>query len=556
MKNIISIILLLSIVASFSYAQNIDSLFNEYLKIKRIEESPKIPHIHEHKPGDKCAFGIATILEENIDQLSTDKQEQLKRLLDRPVLDTSITSLSGRFRIHYNESGESVPQFDVLEVADAFDKAYEYEVETLGYPAPPTDYGEGGDDLFDVYIKDMGRGLYGETRFSWSDPDNGNVSYTIIDDDFAEVPTVGLNGAKVTAAHEFHHAVQVGTYGFNSRDRFYYEMTSTSMEEFVYDEINDYYQYLPLYFQNTHRSFAWFDGYEVCIWNLYLQQKFFSEENDLFKGHNLVKRSWELIGEGKRALEALNLALFEFGTTFKYELNNFGLWCYFTERKSITDEYFDEASQYPSVRPFNTYKYEGPKKEYFLSAQPISNNYLFFDLSSSGYVDTLVSIISNADFLAALMNQPFQNIDFTYALLTNSESGAKKIVNEYYSKITSDGSGFLQESNIFNDIIVDGASIEREILDFAFPQPFSYQKDNFVFIPVVNNPLGYAILNIYTASMDLVYSERKEIFAVEKIVVKWNGLDNDNNKLPTGVYIYVTNSDDQIKKGKFVIYND
>ena len=46
------------------------------------------------------------------------------------------------------------------------------------------------------------------------------------------------------------------------------------------------------------------------------------------------------------------------------------------------------------------------------------------------------------------------------------------------------------------------------------------------------------------------------IIAAEKIVVQWDALNSDGDKLPTGVYIYVTDSDDSIAKGKLVIYND
>ena len=32
----------------------------------------------------------------------------------------------------------------------------------------------------------------------------------MIDNNYSEYPTIGLNGAKVTVAHEFHHSIQLG----------------------------------------------------------------------------------------------------------------------------------------------------------------------------------------------------------------------------------------------------------------------------------------------------------------------------------------------------------
>jgi hypothetical protein len=56
--------------------------------------------------------------------------------------------------------------------------------------------------------------------------------------------------------------------------------------------------------------------------------------------------------------------------------------------------------------------------------------------------------------------------------------------------------------------------------------------------------------------MDLVYESRKSILASDKIVVQWNARDNNGNKLPTGVYIYATDSDNNVVTGKIIIYND
>ncbi len=66
----------------------------------------------------------------------------------------------------------------------------------------------------------------------------------------------------------------------------------------------------------------------------------------------------------------------------------------------------------------------------------------------------------------------------------------------------------------------------------------------------------YADLNIYTTSMKLVYSNNEHISygQGQKTFIQWNGLDKNNNKLASGVYIYVTKSGNNVSKGKLVIF--
>ena len=134
----------------------------------------------------------------------------------------------------------------------------------------------------------------------------------------------------------------------------------------------------------------------------------------------------------------------------------------------------------------------------------------------------------------------------------------KPIVNEYYSKLSYNGEEFLKEGNIFNDQIVEGSSIERGELEYVYPQPYSYFKhsDISLAIPVNESTSGTANLYIYTISMELVYSGQHEINTSGRRLVLWNGLDNNGDKLASGIYIYVTETDGQVLKGKLAIIND
>ncbi|MBU0473392.1 MAG: hypothetical protein KKF62_04455 [Bacteroidetes bacterium] len=565
-------ILIFILTTSFIYAQNLDSLYNAVISLHQHETNIKTPNsITTNNPPIKCGFGIIADVKRHFNDFTTEQQNNIQNVLERPILETSIVSPSGRFRIHYDRTGYNAPdyfngiantvQLSVDSLAMAFDSAYFFEVNYLGFDPPPSDDGDGGDDLYDVYISNLG--YYGVTN--WTSNNVGkNVSFIQIDNQMSDPNnffTKGINAARVTAAHEFHHAIQVGSYSDNTEgNTYYFEITSTSMEEFVFDSVNDYYGYLSGYFKNPDRRFTYFDGssngggYDRAIWNIFLKEKF-EKDGDSKKGFDIIKRSWELMRNNQNsAIEAISLALSENGLSLKNTFAEFSQWVYFTGYRTKQNKYFSEANNYPLVKPIATYKYQGPKKTYMMSLKPMAHNYIVFDLSSSGINDTLVSIISNCDLKNADI-YPYTGVNYDYSLLTANEDGSNQIITGYYSKLVSDKMEYLKESDVFNNEVVNGATLVREEVDFAFPQPFNYSKNQFVFFPTKTNEYGIAKLAIYSTSMNLIYNGQLPIYAAEKIIVRWDGKDNNGKKAASGIYIFVTDSDGEIITGKIAIIN-
>ena len=99
---------------------------------------------------------------------------------------------------------------------------------------------------FDVYLKDLGAGLYGYCAPEFRKKARTASGFCVLDNDYAaaqfpsQTPEANLT---VTAAHEFFHAVQY-SYDYDE-DPWMLESTATWMEEQVADDINDNRQYLP-----------------------------------------------------------------------------------------------------------------------------------------------------------------------------------------------------------------------------------------------------------------------------------------------------------------------
>lgn len=542
-KYILTAILIFTNISVFS--QNLDSLYYEFLRVKGKTADIKIRVTAADSEHVKCGFGIVNDVRLNFDRFTPKQRQVIARLLTRPDSDTSFVTPSGKFRIHYKKSGYHSPKYDLIELALAIDSAYNYEVNILKYPPPPPDFGEGGDDRYDLYIQNLSGGLYGYTESETSIGTNIFTSYIVIDNDFSDTYTKGIDGARVSAAHELHHAIQIGNYIFRTSDQFYHEITSTAMEEFVFDSINDYYAYMPSFFKNPQRAFPYNDGYNLAIWNIFLKERF---------GFDIIKRIWELM-PNERALNAIADAIAEYGSTFKNEFALFGQWIYFTGQRTIRNKYFKEAEYYPLVKASMNIIFSPPSTSIDISSEPVSNNFLIFVVNTKSIPDTFVAILSNSDITNGI-DDPSKRLELKYILSNQSGDGFKYVIDGYYSKIECNNNFLLAESNILNNNLINNGKISTTEIDYAFPQPFRYSKDDYIYFPVDRTNSGYADLYIYSVDMDLIYSGEQRIYASDKTVIKWNALDKEMKKLATGVYIYVVDSGGIIKKGKFVVYND
>lgn len=537
-KYLLIIVLFTSII---SYAENFDrdKIYNEFISASLKKNLP-------NTESNKCNFALQNTVRLNFEKFTSFQKAALKPLLDRPALQTSLVTPSGKFRIHYDQTGNNAPGYDLNELADAMDSVYRFEILYLGYPMPPSDDTAGGDNLYDIYIIDMN--YYGETNFEFTSSNKG-PSYINIDNDFAGFYTTGINAARVTLAHEFHHAIQVGNYLFRSEDTWFYEMTSTSMEEFVFNSVNDYYNYLRNYLGKPNRSLARNnisagDGYDISIWNIFLKINF---------DFGIIKRQWELIPEN-HALQAIAISIAEHDSMFSSILNQFGIWCFYTGVRAIPEKFFPEASNYPTLNPGINQDFVPPSKLYNISAYAASNNFLRIAYSQQNDVDTLVAIITNGDISS--FNQDSM-ADFSYEVFSNQTAGARNIGNKFFVKFSPPKPSLWLDTEVLNNILVGTGQFLVESMDFVYPSPFKYGDNSYIYIPVESNAAGETDLNIYTVSMDLVLSVTKRIEKpFGQPVVRWNGRKINNEKLSSGVYIYVTKSGDTVKKGKLVIFDE
>ena len=327
---------------------------------------------HNHDEALKCGLPIVSDFIANRDKLDPAllKSSGVK-VSTRPTPSESYVSPSGLFRIHFDRTGASavyrsgvdnnsngIPDY-VDTVAMVFDSVYDHTINILGYPVPLSDgfYAEGGDDKFDVYLSNLNGRYYGLTYPDSVFVDGQNVTVATawmeLDNDYQESSFLRyrnrpLDAVRVTAAHEFFHAIHFAldyletevrtTDGFVMR--YWMEMSAVWLEEEMYDDINDYYTYLPVFYTSPRISIQSFRDasdlhpYASALFPIFMTEKF---------DRDVVRDIWtrcRQLGSGPSFLAAVSMfadsvdALTSELISFESLFAEFTVWNFFTGYRS------------------------------------------------------------------------------------------------------------------------------------------------------------------------------------------------------------------------------
>jgi hypothetical protein len=516
---------------------------------------------HEEGLPDKCGLAVVTYAHRNRNALVAPLRSATHVLLSRPVLQK--TKVTGGFRIHYDTSGINEPALldashqripgTANDYADSVGEILQYvvpyEIETLGYSAPPSDDTAGGGSEYDVYILELGN-LYGYTTpedILNSKPDGATyTTFMTIDNDFSFITpdsNKGLPGLRVTLAHEFHHAIQIGQYGYWTSDVYFYEMTSTWMEDVVFPDVNDYIQYLKSgasQFRSPGTPFTEANQsieYSRAVWCHFIAKHF---------GRDAVKRCWEEI-RGAPPLPAIDYALQSapYASSFRIAFTEWTLWNYFTGYRSDTVHYYPEGDRYPLVAQ-TAVGFTPPSRDVDGSLSPLAARY--YQVMSGR--DTLTLALSNINVGAAVSNS---GATFPYVYHLNvsqvDQSYQPTAALIYYRLDVPD------QTNWYTwDIVWGPPGPSMLVAGAPFPNPLTADGRASVFIPVLSSEPVRATVSIFSSSMDLIYtSTATSSLQLGKQVFTWNGRTSTGEVARSGIYFYVVEGENQTIKGKFAL---
>ena len=211
-------------------------------------------------------------------------------------------SCKGNFCIHWVDStADAATTAWALRTRSVMNSVWSHHVGKMGYRKPVSDGTRGGNGKFDVYLKDLGnQGLYGYCAPERRKPGYKWLAsgYCVLDNDFAssQYGAPPLYSLRVTAAHEFFHAVQFAyDYG---EDKWFMETTATWMEERYADNVNDNRQYLP--YGQVKKAGSPLDFFNDQGFNQYGNWPFF-EYLSTHYGNGVVRKIWNKAGAFKGA---------------------------------------------------------------------------------------------------------------------------------------------------------------------------------------------------------------------------------------------------------------
>lgn len=285
---------------------------------------------------------------------------------------------NGIFRFHYTTTGinavntsddnnDGIPNY-IDSVAVVFNQISNGIHKVQEYLMPPSDgfysgnRDKGGSDHYDVYIRNLSSRYYGYTQpeeFAQGKGDNERsktvieknafTSYMVIRNNYKNFPLPELENIKVTAAHEYFHAIQFGYDGWEMP--WLLEASAVWMEEEMYDDINDCYQYMSDWFNQPHRSLDE-DGYH---W--YGSFIFFEYIAQHMGGAETIRRLFdESVQSNSRERDgshaALNASLKQQGFSFQQALNGMSVANKIMSSLPAADNFaYDEAESYPVDGP-------------------------------------------------------------------------------------------------------------------------------------------------------------------------------------------------------------
>lgn len=490
------------------------------------------------------------------------------------------------FRIHYDLTGthaadntitnqNNIPDY-INTMADIFEEVYNHEITELGYTIPPYDGTDGGgSNLYDIYVQNIN--YYALTYWDVFVGDNENsqnvtetnayTSYIVMRNNYNSyqfLHNTELEIIQITAGHEFFHAIQVG---YDSDEKYWLmEATAVWMEEEIYDDVNDCYQYMIPWFEKPHLRLNPPDSHIPNIrWaGSFIFFKYIDEH---LGGAGIIKKIWEQSriydsNDGDYSIRSVDLALKSVNHTFKKALNNMAIanrilssdnsarqYAYEEALGYLEYSYYDTLSIQLGIHDSLSFIKEIPANIESVNLQQYGSQYIKINAVDPVRISLIKPAGDNDPIsdltLHTIMKSNSGNYEVQTGHLLNVDPGSN---NDWiYAVVVASGN---EGSNYnYNLSFTDGVSKQNNQFKIGvlnsdegpYPNPFN-ASINFK-IQVFNSS------NIKVSITDILGREVKRLSSgtLEQGIYdyQWNGKTQSDEKASSGVYFITAMSDNR-----------
>jgi len=521
---------------------------------------------------DKCGTPIDDEIRQALPDLPEAVAEEIRGLRARPSCQNYIDTQ--HFRIHYDTSGThtilSTAYRDAI--ASHAESVWTEEITNMGFRQPPPDGsdpdGGGGNDLYDIYVQELGAGLYGYCQGSYyysggGYPSNAATSFVVIDNNYP-YGQFGyhdpIDPMKITVAHEFGHGIQAA-HDINE-PTWYKEATSVWLEDMLYDDVNDYRGYLSFFLSKMYQSLNYNPSgglrwYGACVWNFYLSENF---------GEQIVVDNWYQMESSGSTFDMLDVVLNTYGSSMEEAYFDFAVWCWFTGSRNDGNHFEEGGSWYTAsvMRGHTSYPTVIGVPVPGWQPDNYGCNYVMFNSPSGGNDGLLVeydgpSLLSTGN--AAFLNTVTPGgVRAEYGEIELNPWGIGELTVEGWDSLQSVGLVIANTDDSADDMdyTYTASQVQTGIdegtsafgLKAASPNPFAETTSIAYSVPTDGGFVDIVVYDVNGREVRKLVHERMTGGPGQAV---WDGLDNSGERVASGVYFTKLDIDGLTASGKLIV---
>ena len=490
------------------------------------------------------AIGLTDFEKSRLSEIGLSVHRNKIIVLKSTVLDQTYDSNHFRFYYTLDESSNDVVENEdyVINMGTVFEEVWSFYIDSMGFDPPPLNPNN-DHDLYEIYIEYLSPTYFGLTFGEGSGEScHGFIkmrnSYTASQFNNHTV----LENIQVTAVHEFFHSIQ---FGYNCYEKFWFmEASATWSEDELYDNINDFYRYIPNFFSNPNHAIGT-EGtfmYGTCI--------FFQYIDEHLGGRETIRKSWDYSRDYASPVNDISF----FAIDAALQENNFSFEIAYNQMR-IANQILSSSEN------AGVYSYEEADGYLTVVSPPPKEDYFFFEKGDIESIDNYSLQLYESHYYSLSTETPISisltevNGEFSFTSIVKTSGGDQWIVKsgleqnidpeigiEWITLIVS-ALGENENDWDYSLSLSDGYSE-----DFTFyppyPNPSKGQSVNFEFQVITEQTIDFQIIDILG---QVIWKYSSHYSKPEVITMTWDGNNQSGQRVANGVYFGIMEGNSEQK---------